>query len=92
MKEYSDYQKNLNLTIIETILTSIGVGFSVPIINLFWNSIGMNQTDIGFTQMIFTIVIVCLDIPMGYLADRFNRKILNIIGDIGVSLTFIYYA
>ena len=52
----------------------------------------MNQTDIGFTQMIFTIVIVCLDIPMGYLADRFNRKILNIIGDIGVSLTFIYYA
>ena len=71
MKEYSDYQKNLNLTIIETILTSIGVGFSVPIINLFWNSIGMNQTDIGFTQMIFTIVIVCLDIPMGYLTEKF---------------------
>ena len=92
MKEYSDYQKNLNLTIIETILTSIGVGFSVPIINLFWNSIGMNQTEIGFTQMKFTKEIVCLDIPMGYLADRFNRKILNIIGDIGVSLTFIYYA
>lgn len=92
MKEHNNYKKNLKLTIIETILTSIGVGFSVPIINLFWNSIGMNQTDIGFTQMIFTIVIVCLDIPMGYLADRFNRKVLNIIGDIGVSLTFIYYA
>lgn len=92
MKEHNNYKKNLNLTIIETILTSIGVGFSVPIINLFWNSIGMNQTDIGFTQMIFTIVLVCLDIPMGYLADRFNRKVLNIIGDVGVSLTFIYYA
>lgn len=92
MKEHNNYKKNLNLTIIETILTSIGAGFSVPIINLFWNSIGMNQTDIGFTQMIFTIVLVCLDIPMGYLADRFNRKVLNIIGDVGVSLTFIYYA
>ena len=86
------YKKNLNLTIIETILTSIGSGFSVPIINLFWNSIGMNQTDIGFSQMMFTIIVVCLDIPMGYLADRFNRKLLNIIGDIGVALTFLYYA
>lgn len=92
MKEKNIYKKNLKLTVIETILTSIGAGFSVPIINLFWNSIGMNQTDIGFTQMMFTIVIVCLDIPMGYIADRFNRKILNIIGDIGVSLTFLYYA
>ena len=92
MNEKRIYKRNLNLTVIETILTSIGAGFSVPVINLFWNSIGMNQTDIGFTQMMFTIVIVCLDIPMGYLADRFNRKILNIIGDIGVAFTFLYYA
>lgn len=92
MKETSIYKKNLNLTIIETILTSIGVGFSVPVITIFWNSIGMNQTDIGFTQMMFTIFLVCLDIPMGYLADRFNRKVLNIIGDIGVAVTFLYYA
>jgi len=92
MKQTSIYKKNLNLTIIETILTSIGVGFSVPVITIFWNSIGMNQTDIGFTQMMFTIFLVCLDIPMGYLADRFNRKVLNIIGDVGVALTFLYYA
>lgn len=91
MKEKNTYQRNLNLTILETILTSIGCGFSVPIMNVFWNSIGMNQTDIGFTQMMFTIIIVCLDIPMGYLADRYNRKILNIVGDIGVSFTFLYY-
>lgn len=91
MKEKSTYQKNLNFIILETILTSIGCGFSVPIMNVFWNSIGMNQTDIGFTQMMFTIFIVCFDIPMGYLADRFNRKVLNILGDIGVAFTFLYY-
>lgn len=92
MKEKDSSKRNLNLIMIETILTSIGAGFSVPIISIFWNSIGMNQTDIGFVQMMFTIVIVLLDIPMGYLADRFNRKVLNIVGDIGVALTFIYYA
>lgn len=92
MKEKDSSKRNLNLIMIETILTSISAGFSVPIISIFWNSIGMNQTDIGFTQMMFTIVIVLLDIPMGYLADRFNRKVLNIVGDIGVALTFIFYA
>ena len=77
MEQIVTYKKNLKLIMIETVLTSIGAGFSVPIINLFWESIGMNQTDIGFTQMMFTIVVVCLDIPMGYLADRFNRKTKN---------------
>lgn len=85
------YERNLKLIIGETILTSIGAGFSISTITVFWNSIGMNQTAIGFVQMIFTIVILFLDIPMGYIADRFNRKVLNIIGDIGVAVTFLYY-
>ncbi len=86
------YRKNLKFIVLETILTSIGSGFSVATITVFWNSIGMNQTDIGFVQMAFTIAICLLDIPMGYIADRFNRKALNIIGDIGVALVFALYA
>lgn len=86
------YKKNLNRIIVESVLTSIGAGFSVSIITIFWNSIGMNQADIGFVQMIFTIVVLCFDIPMGYVADKFNRKVLNIIGDIGVAITFVFYA
>lgn len=86
------YSQNLIKIILETILTSVGAGFSVATITIFWNSIGMDQTAIGFVQMAFTIVIVCLDIPMGYIADRFNRKVLNIIGDIGVSIVFVLYA
>lgn len=86
------YQRNLKLIALETVLTSIGAGFSVSTITIFWNSIGMNQTAIGLVQMIFTIVLISLDIPMGYIADRFNRKLLNIIGDIGVAVTFVFYA
>lgn len=86
------YSKNLRRIILETILTSIGLGFSVATITIFWNSIGMNQTVIGVVQMAFTIVLVCLDIPMGYIADRFNRKMLNIVGDIGVAIVFLLYA
>ena len=86
------YKSNLNYIIIETVLTSIGAGFSVATITLFWNSIGMNQAQIGFVQMAFTIVLCLLDIPMGYIADRFNRKILNIIGDIGTAIVFLIYS
>ena len=87
-----NYVKNLKRIIYESILTSIGAGFSIATITVFWNSIGMDQTAIGFVQMAFTIVICLLDIPMGYIADRFNRKALNIIGDIGVSFAFVFYA
>lgn len=66
------YRRNLKFVVLETILTSIGAGFSVATITIFWNSIGMNQTDIGFVQMAFTIAICLLDIPLGYIADRFN--------------------
>lgn len=87
-----EYSNNLKKVIYETVLSSIGAGFSVATITVFWNSIGMNQVDIGFVQMAFTISICLLDIPMGYVADRFNRKILNIIGDIGVAIVFLLYA
>ena len=91
-KSKSKYEKNLSRVVKETILTSIGAGFCIPVITVFFNSIGMNQMAIGFSQMMFTVVMVCLDIPMGYLADRFNRKVLNVIGDIGVALVFLFYA
>lgn len=87
-----DYNKNLKRIILETVLTSIGAGFSVSIITVFWNLIGMDQAAIGFVQMIFTISVCFLDLPMGYIADRFSRKILNIIGDMGVAFVFVLYA
>jgi MFS family permease len=91
MEENKLYKFNLILVKIETILTSISAAFSVPIITLFWNSIGMDQAAIGFVQMIFTIVILFLDVPMGYIADRFNRKVVNIIGDFGCAFAFAFY-
>lgn len=91
-KDLKRYKKNLIKVAIESILTSVGSAFSVATITVFWNSIGMNQTDIGFVQMVFTIAVCCLDIPMGYISDRFNRKALNIIGDLGVAFAFCLYA
>ncbi|MBR2704232.1 MAG: MFS transporter [Clostridia bacterium] len=91
-EEKTMYGINLRRIVWETVLTSIGAGFCVSTVTIFWNSIGMDQTAIGFVQMMFTIAMVLLDIPMGYIADRFNRKLLNVLGDVGVAVTFVFYA
>lgn len=89
---HKSYRHNMKLIMFEMVLTSVGAGFSVSTITDFWNSIGMDQKLIGFVQMMYTIVVLILDLPMGYVADRFNRKILNIIGDIGIAVSFVFYA
>ena len=86
------YEINLRRIIFENVATSIGAGFSISIMTEFWNSVGMNQTKIGWVQMMYTIVVLIFDLPMGYIADRFNRKLLNMIGDIGVAFAFLFYA
>ena len=91
-EEQKMFKRNLIKICWETVLTSIGAGFCISTITIFWNSVGMDQTAIGLVQMIFTIVIFALDLPLGYIADRFNRKALNVIGDIGCAIAFGVYA
>jgi len=59
---------------------------------VFWNRIGMNQFMIGVSQMMCAVTLFLFDVPMGYFADRFSRKALNVIGDIGIMGAFIFYA
>ena len=77
---------------LESMLTYSGVLICIPVITVFWNSVGMNQFLIGVSQMICAATLFLFDVPMGYIADRFSRKALNIIGDLGIAGTFIFYA
>jgi len=85
-------QTKLKLIFAESVLCYGALGFVMPVINLFWNSVGMNQTMIGLSQMICTIVMFAFDIPMGYIADRYSRRLLNIAGDFGNAFAFLLYA
>ena len=87
-----DYHRTLNIIMLESILTYSGVLICIPVITVFWNSVGMNQFLIGVSQMICAATLFLFDIPMGYIADRFSRKALNVIGDFGIAATFVFYA
>ncbi len=49
------------------------------------------MTEIFWLQSIFSITILLLEIPSGYFADKFGRKISIILGPIFIFLGFLFY-
>ncbi len=81
-------KKNIFLVMFESAITA-GL-LAMAIMTPFFNSIGLNQEEIALTQAIFTITACILNIPAGWVADRFSRKWANVIGDFGAALTFFF--
>ena len=65
-------KRSLNLICLESIITA-GL-LAAPIMTPFYQSIGMNQEQIALGQAIFTIVALLLNLPTGWIADKFSRK------------------
>lgn len=84
-------KKSYNFLRIEGVLSSIVI--SMPIMTTFYRQdLGMNQALIGLSQAAFMASVLALDIPMGWIADRFSRKWANAIGDLTTAGGFILYA
>ncbi len=75
MKMYND-RKKLEKNIQKMYLLKFisGMYFFVPIIVLFWQENGLNLTQIMILQSLFSFMVVTLEIPSGYFADVFGRK------------------
>ena len=83
-------KRSLNLICLESIITA-GL-LAAPIMTPFYQSIGMNQEQIALGQAIFTIVALLLNLPTGWIADKFSRKWANVIGDFGCAVTLLFYS
>lgn len=82
--------RGLRLILVESALTRVII--SMPIMVLFFNSIGMNQAQIALSQAVFAVVLLVLNVPLSWVADRFSRKWCNVIGNFGAALGFGLYA
>ncbi len=83
-------KRNSRLVMLESALTAAIL--SIPIMTPFYNSIGLNQAEIALSQIAFTIVVMLLNIPLGFVADRFSRKWANVIGDFLVGTALLLYS
>ncbi|NCU30070.1 MFS transporter [Candidatus Saccharibacteria bacterium] len=84
-------RRNLRLLKTENVLTSVLL--AMPVMNLFFaEEIGMTLPEVGLSQALCGIAILALNIPTGWLADRFSRKACNIGGDSIITVSLIFYA
>lgn len=82
---------SLHLLRAEMLVTS--VTFAMPILNVFFaKEIGMSLAEVGLSQAIFTAALLVLNVPTGWLADRFSRRAANMLGDAMSAAGFAYYA
>lgn len=88
--EQRAYRHSLVLILFESAITANIL--SKSIMSPFFISLGMNQVDIATSQAVFTIAMVLLGLPTGWLADRFSRKWANVIGDFGYALVLLGYS
>lgn len=86
----SDSKRSIRLLFIESSLTSFTL--FMPIMYLLYTNAGLNQFQIGLVSFVFAITMLFAQIPTGYLADKFSRKISNFSGDVFIAIGILLYA
>ncbi|WP_066496615.1 MFS transporter [Abyssisolibacter fermentans] len=56
---------------------------------LYWQQRGMSIQQVVYTEIIYAVIIIILEVPTGYWADAWSRKNLIVIGSILTCLEFI---
>ena len=69
-----------------------GMFFSIPIIVIFWNNNGLTLFQIMILQSIFSIFTVVLEIPTGYFADIYGRKVTLILASTFLTIGITTYS
>lgn len=64
----------------------------MPVVVPFFQSNGLSQTEIFVLQAVFSIVTVVFEVPSGYFADRFGRRLSILAGAILTIVGFGVYA
>lgn len=64
----------------------------MPIIVVFFQDNGLKMTDIMLLKSIYSIAVVCMEIPSGYCADVWGRKKTLIVGTFLGFLGYVIYS
>lgn len=61
-------------------LTQVSWGLIVPVLPLYAKDFGASAFELGVVVSSFTVARLCINIPAGLMADRFNRKLIILTG------------
>lgn len=84
-------RRSLRLLGSEMVMTSVLI--AMPIMNVFYaDEIGMSLTEVGLSQAACAAALLLLNIPTGWISDRFSRKWSNVLGDLLAGIALLLYA
>lgn len=66
-----------------------GLMFAYVIERLFWAERGISVVEVVYLEIIYSMIIVGLELPTGMLADRYSRKVLIVIDAVTAFLEFM---
>ena len=81
-----------NITLLQFFRVVRNFALFVPIIVPFYQENGLSQTQIYVLQSLFAITIVLLEVPSGYFADVFGRKLSIVLGAVLSTVGFVLYS
>ncbi|MBT6143470.1 MFS transporter [bacterium] len=85
--------RNIWISLISKFMMSLH--WFAPVLLLYYQDIiGLSISDFFFVQAIFTLFVFVLEIPTGFIADRFSRKLSVVLGGLSglVGLWFLHIA
>ncbi|NQU87728.1 MAG: MFS transporter [Mariniphaga sp.] len=83
---------NRNISALYIIKISKWFNMVMPVVVLFYNDNGMGMHEIFILKSIYSIAIVAMEIPSGYLADVWGRKKTLLFGSILGASGFLMYS
>ena len=83
---------NRNIPLMYLIRRCRGLLFSVAVTYLFYNHYNLWTTELYIVQSVFAVGVVFLEIPTGFISDKYSRKRSLIIGTLCSAIGFLVYS
>jgi len=82
---------NLKIVILAQTLIALSIGIFGPIYYLYIEKVLGSLEDLGLLIGIYWVIVGLMEIPSGFLADKFGRKRIYFVGSVISSISFLFY-
>lgn len=83
-------QRVLLMVCTATVIIMLGQGVITPVLPIFAESFGVGAAMVGLTVSVFGLARLFVNLPAGYVSERFGRRVLLIGGPIIVALGSLF--
>src|SRR5579884_2898971 len=81
------FNRNVWLFLTCTAFRGMAIAAMQTVLNLYLYSLGYDARFIGIINGMQSVAILLVSVPLGYIADRFGRRSVLVLGGIGYPLT-----